>query len=461
MVVNGLVLAPDGKKMSKSERNYTDPREVIQQFGADALRLFLMDSAVVKAEDLKYTDEGVREVLKTVIIPYWNAYSFFVTYANIDGVQPTAAPADPDNPLDRWVLSEAERLVAEVTDQLDAYDLQKAIDPIVSFIDSLNNWYIRRSRRRFWKSENDNDKEQAYQTLYSVLMTLTKVAAPIIPFMTEEIYRNLRSPQEPESVHLCDYPVADESRRDRELERKMAITRQAVSLGRAIRTMHNLKIRQPLSAIHIVTRDEEARRILREMEDITREELNVKDVVFRENEEELVEYSAKANFRELGPRLGKRMRAAAEVIEGLSGAEIQQLMEGSTLSLDVDGEPVDITIESVLVQRQEKENLKVLNEGSLTVALDPEITEELLQEGLVRDLIRAVQNLRKERGFEVTDRITLAIDGSEEILAAVRSFEDYLRGETLTDDLRFTVDGDAQEISIGDFRVAVDVQKNS
>ena len=461
VVVNGLVLAPDGKKMSKSERNYTDPREVIQQFGADALRLFLMDSAVVKAEDLKYTDEGVREVLKTVIIPYWNAYSFFVTYANIDGVQPTAAPADPDNPLDRWVLSEAERLVAEVTDQLDAYDLQKAIDPIVSFIDSLNNWYIRRSRRRFWKSENDNDKEQAYQTLYSVLMTLTKVAAPIIPFMTEEIYRNLRSPQEPESVHLCDYPVADESRRDRELERKMAITRQAVSLGRAIRTMHNLKIRQPLSAIHIVTRDEEARRILREMEDITREELNVKDVVFRENEEELVEYSAKANFRELGPRLGKRMRAAAEVIEGLSGAEIQQLMEGSTLSLDVDGEPVDITIESVLVQRQEKENLKVLNEGSLTVALDPEITEELLQEGLVRDLIRAVQNLRKERGFEVTDRITLAIDGSEEILAAVRSFEDYLRGETLTDDLRFTVDGDAQEISIGDFRVAVDVQKNS
>ena len=317
VVVNGLVLAEDGKKMSKSERNYTDPNDIIGQFGADALRLFLMDSAAVKAEDLKYSDEGVRDVLKTVIIPYWNAYSFFVTYANIDGSSPTSAPEDPANPLDRWVLSEAERLVEEVTEQLDAYDLQKAIDPIVSFIDSLNNWYIRRSRRRFWKSENDTDKEQAYQTLYSVLLTLTKVAAPIVPFITEEIYLNLRAESDPDSVHLTDYPVADDRRRDRALEREMATARQAVRLGRAIRTMHNLKIRQPLPAIHLVTRDEDAKRILRVMEDIVRDELNVKEVIFRENEEELVEYSAKANFRKLGPRLGRRMRAAASIIEGM------------------------------------------------------------------------------------------------------------------------------------------------
>jgi isoleucyl-tRNA synthetase len=459
VVVNGLVLAPDGKKMSKSDRNYTDPKEVIRQFGADALRLFLMNSAVVRAEDLKYTDEGVREVLKTVIIPYWNAYSFFVTYANIDGVEPTGAPDQPENPLDRWVLSEAERLVAEVTAQLDAYEMQKAIDPIISFIDSLNNWYIRRSRRRFWKSENDGDKEQAYQTLYSVLMTLTTVAAPIIPFMTDEIYRNLRTAGLPESVHLRDYPVADESRRDVELERKMTITRQAVSLGRAIRTVHNLKIRQPLAALHVVTRDDEARRILREMEDIIREELNVKEVVFRENEEELVEYTAKANFRELGPRLGNRMRAAATVIEGLAGAEIQQLMDGSTLSIEVDGEMVDITSESVLVQRQEKENLRVLNEGSLTVALDPELTESLIQEGLVRDLIRAVQNLRKERGFEVTDRIVLSVSGDDEIVAATRTFEDYLSGETLAARLEWETAAEAVVLEIGDHPVHVSIRK--
>jgi isoleucyl-tRNA synthetase len=462
VVVNGLVLAPDGKKMSKSERNYTDPKEVIHNFGADALRLFLMDSAVVKAEDLKYTDEGVREVLKTVIIPYWNAYSFFVTYANIDGVQPTGAPPDPDNPLDRWVLSEAEHLVAAVSSELDEYDLQKAIDPIKGFIDSLNNWYIRRSRRRFWKSESDADKEQAYQTLFSVLLTLTKVAAPMIPFVTEEIYRNLRSDHDPESVHLCDYPVPEEARRDHELERKMAITRQAVSLGRAIRTMHNLKIRQPLSTLHVVTRDEEARRVLREMEDIIREEINVKDVVFRENEEELVEYSAKANFRELGPRLGKRMRAAASVIEGLTADEIRELMDGTTLSLDIgDEEPVDVTIDSVIVQRREKENLKVLNEGSLTVALDPDVTHELYQEGLVRDLIRAVQNTRKERGFEVTDRIELSIDADQTVADAVKSFEDYLRGETLAEHVELTPEGNGEmeAVSIGDSNVRVAIRR--
>jgi isoleucyl-tRNA synthetase len=459
VVVNGLVLAEDGKKMSKSDRNYTDPKDIINQFGADALRLFLMNSAVVRAEDLKYSDEGVREVLKTVIIPYWNAYSFFVTYANIDGVRPSGGPEHPDHPLDRWVLSEAEKLIEEVTEQLDAYELQKAIDPIITFIDSLNNWYIRRSRRRFWKSENDNDKEQAYQTLFSVLMTLTKVAAPIVPFITEDIYLNLKGSGDPDSVHLCDYPRADDRRRDRDLERKMATTRQAVSLGRALRTMHNLKIRQPLAAIHLVTRDEEAKRILREMEDIIREELNVKEVIFRENEEELVEYSGKANFRELGPRLGKRMRAAAALIEELRGDEIQQLMDGSTLSIDVEGESVEITGDSIIVQRQEKEGLKVLNEGSLTVALDPTISEELRREGLVRDLIRAVQNLRKEEGLEVTDRIRLGLEGDAEVMEAARAFDEYLCGETLTDTLEWSVQAGSTEVDLGDVRVRISIDK--
>lgn len=449
VVVNGLVLAADGKKMSKSERNYTDPQKIIDHFGADALRLFLMNSAVVRAEDLKYSDEGVREVLKTVIIPYWNAYSFFVTYANIDNFSPATVPQEPDNPLDRWVLSEAERLVGEVRNHLDRYELQRAIEPIVAFIDSLNNWYIRRSRRRFWKSENDLDKDLAYNTLYHVLKTLTLVAAPIIPFMTEEIYRNLRREDDPESVHLCDYPEEHPARRDTELERKMALTRDAVRLGRSIRTMHNLKIRQPLAALHLVTRDADARRILREMEDIIREELNVKDVIFRENEEELVEYSAKANFRELGPRLGPRMRSAAAVIEGLQGREIQQLMEGSTLSIDLEGEAVELTIDSVLVQRHEKENLKVLNEGALTVALDPEITTELRQEGIVRDLVRAVQNLRKERDFAVTDRISLAVHGDDQLIAAVQACEDYLVTETLTEQLTTGATSDDEDLPAG------------
>jgi isoleucyl-tRNA synthetase len=448
-VVNGLVLSEDGKKMSKSARNYTDPMDVMHQYGADALRLFLMHSACVKAEDLRYSDGGVREVLKNVILPLWNAYSFFVTYANIDGAEPTAAPQNPQNPLDRWILSELQRLVGEVTDQMEQYDLQKAIDPIVEFIDSLNNWYIRRSRRRFWRSENDLDKKQAYESLHTVLLVLVQVAAPFMPFITEEIYRNLRGPGQPESVHLCDFPLAQAARRDLELEQKMKLTRQAVSLGRALRRLHNLKTRQPLKALHLVTRDRTEKRILFEMEDIIREELNVRSVVYRENEEELVEYSAKPNYKVLGRQLGKDMKAAAARIEALSTREIQSLLEGGTLSLELAGRVFDLTLGEVLVTRTEKENLKVLNEGSLTVALDPELTEDLVREGMIRDLVRGIQSLRKERGLEVTDRIELFLSGSEALEQAVEAYEEHLVGETLTSSWTWAPHKEAVELQCG------------
>ncbi len=431
VIVNGLVLGEDGKKMSKSEHNYADPMEVVNSFGADALRLFLMNSACVKAEDLRYSDDGVKGILKDVIIPLWNTYSFFVTYANIDRAHPEAAPENPENPLDRWILSEAERMVKEVTEQLDLYDLQKAIDSFVQFIDLMNNWYIRRSRRRFWRSENDPDKQQAYQTLYDILLKLVQVAAPFIPFITEEIYRNLKTEEAPESVHLLDYPVYNREVRDPDLEQKMGLTRQAVSMGRALRAMFNLKIRQPLKAIHLVTKDQEEKKVLIEMEEIIKEELNVKSVVFRENEEELVEYSAKPNYRILGKILGKDMKAASSRIETLSMPEIQSLLEGATLSLDLDGRIFDLALEGVNIIRREKENLKVLNEGSLTVALDAELTEELIREGLIRDLVRSIQNLRKEMGFNVTDRIGLYIFGSKELKAAVESYQEHLTGEIL------------------------------
>jgi isoleucyl-tRNA synthetase len=431
VVVNGLVLAEDGKKMSKSERNYTDPMKVINNFGADALRLFLMYSACVKAEDLRYSDTGVKEILKNVIIPLWNAYSFFVTYANIDGAAPRQAPAQPENPLDRWILSETERMIDEVTQSLDLYDLQRAIDPIVAFIDLLNNWYIRRSRRRFWRSENDLDKQQAYQSLYEVLMRLVQAAAPFIPYITEEIYRNLRHPEQPESVHLVDYPEVRAGRRRQDLETKMSLTRQAVSMGRALRALHNLKIRQPLKAIHLVTKDQSAKKVLIEMEEIIKEELNVKAVIFRENEEELVEYAAKANYRMLGKVLGKDMKIAAARIESLTMEEIQSLLEGATLALDLGERQFDLTRDAVSIQRNEKENYKVLNEGALTVALDPELTAELIQEGVIRDLVRSIQNLRKERGFVVTDRIVLTVRGSAALEAAIRAFEEQLLGEVL------------------------------
>jgi isoleucyl-tRNA synthetase len=440
-IVSGMVLAADGKKMSKSQRNYTDPKEVIDRYGADALRLYLMNSPVLKADDLCFTDDGVKDVLKGVLIPLWNAYGFFITYANIDKISPADVPPEPRNPLDRWILSVCERLVREVTAGLEAYDLPQAIAPIVDFVDSLNNWYIRRSRRRFWRSGSDDDKTEAYATLNRVLRRLCLVAAPFVPFIAEEIWRNLRRPEEPESVHLCDWPEYEAAYRDEELERKMASVRHAVSMGRALRVQCDVKVRQPLASVHIVTRDAAERAVLREMEDILREELNVKRVTFRENEEDLVEYSAKANFRVLGKELGKNMKEAASRIEALSGNEIASLVEGSILELEVAGRRFELSKDKVDIRRIEKEGLKVLNEGTLTLALDAEITPELLAEGYVRDLVRGVQNLRKEANLEVTDRIRLGVAGDAELHAALDSFLDFVKAETLATQVSWATAG--------------------
>jgi isoleucyl-tRNA synthetase len=435
-VVNGLILASDGKKMSKSLRNYTDPAEVMSKFGADAIRLFLMHSPAVKADDLKYSDDGVRDVLKGILIPLWNSYSFFVTYANIDNVKATGKAFEnslPSNPLDRWILSITQKLVKDVTEALDDYDLSKAIDPIVAYIDQLNNWYIRRSRRRFWKSENDSDKNEAYESLYIALKTFAQVAAPVIPFITESIYLNLRNENDAESVHLCDYPVYNEKFRDEQLEFKMDTVQKAVSMGRSLRYQYNLKIRQPLKSVELVTRNPEEKKVLLEMEDSIREELNVKKVVFHEREDELVEYQAKANFRTLGKELGPLMKAASVKIAELEQEAIQSILDGSTLSIEVEGKNVELTIEKIIVERLEKANLKVVNDGTLTVALDSEITEELKLEGYVRDLVRGIQNLRKETGLAVTDRINLTLSGCEELNKAYSAFADYISNETLAD----------------------------
>lgn len=446
-VVNGLILASDGKKMSKSLRNYTDPAEAVAMFGADAIRLFLMHSTAVKADDLKYSDEGVRDVLKGILIPLWNSYSFFVTYANIDGVEAAGhgfADSLPVNPLDRWLLSITQRMVQDVTVAMDAYDLSKAIDPIVSYIDQLNNWYIRRSRRRFWKSENDGDKKEAYETLYWALKTFARVAAPVIPFITESIWLNLRTKDDPESVHLADYPEYNEVHRDLELEFKMGTVQKAVSMGRSLRYQYNLKIRQPLKSVEFVTRNPDEKRVLLEMEESIREELNVKKVVFHQREDELVEYRAKANFRTLGKELGPLMKAASAVIVQLEQEAIQSILEGSTLSIEVEGKPVELDSSKILVDRIEKANLKVVNEGTLTVALDSEITDDLRREGYVRDLVRGIQSLRKESGLSVTDRIHLKVSGSgsPDLQEACSQFADFIKGETLAESLNWVEESD-------------------
>lgn len=460
VIVNGLVLAADGKKMSKSLKNYTDPSDVISMYGADALRFFLTNSAVLRAEDLRYSDDAVKEVLKNLIIPIWNAYSFFVTYANIDNIKVSKAPDSPSNPLDKWILSEVEKLIEDITNALDSYDIQKADMIVANFIDVLNNWYIRRSRRRFWKSENDSDKKEAYQTLYSVIMKLITAACPIIPFITEEIYQNLKTDSMPQSIHLCNYPTADKSKRDEHLEKKMEVTRKVVSMGRALRSNFSIKIRQPLKSLSVVTREQSEKVILKEMSEIIAEELNVKEIFLRENEDEFVEYKAKANFKVLGKVLGKDMKKGAEKIESFNKDEIKSLLDGSVLSIEIDGKDFDLTAESIVVQRFEKEDLKVLNEGTITIGLDTKITEQLSEEGAIRDLVRNIQNLRKEKGFDVTDRINLTLSGDENLKKAVNNYSDYLLSETLTNNIEWKDIKGSQEYECGEYNCYIDLEKS-
>ena len=440
-VVSGLVLAKDGKKMSKSLRNYTDPNEVVDSFGADALRLFLVNSSVVKAEDLKYSDEGIKDVLKGIIIPFWNSYSFYVTYSNIDGVYNPQEKHEPSyftNSLDRWLLSITEKLVFDVTVAFDDYDLSAAIPKMVFYIDLLNNWYIRRSRRRFWKSENDGDKMQAYQALYTALKRFSLLFAPVVPFITEVIWQNLKCEEDALSVHLADYPIYDEKWRDEELEFKMETVQQCISMGRSLRYQFNLKIRQPLKAVEIVTRNKKEQTVLLEMEDSIIEELNVKEVIFHEREYDMVDYTAKAAYKVLGKKLGAQMKEVAKKIEELSSSDIQGLLDGATLGIETSDGMIEITQEEVIINRIEKNSLKVVNDGTLTIGLDTKITEELLLEGYVRDLVRGIQNLRKDCNLQVTDRIRLYVYYSEKssdfklLEKAFNAHKDYIASETLS-----------------------------
>jgi isoleucyl-tRNA synthetase len=309
VVVNGLVLAEDGLKMSKRLKNYPDPLHVVHEYGADALRLYMINSPVVKAESLRFSEEGVKHALRHLLIPLWNSYSFFVTYANIDQWEPgTSKLGESKNLLDRWIESSLANLCQEVTAAMDNYDLQRAIRPFVTFIEDLTNWYIRRSRRRFWKSENDGDKQQAYATLYHVLIELCKIAAPFTPFMAEEIYRNLRTDDMPESVHLCDFPTAAGAKRNTALETQMRIVMDVVSMGHQLRKDRDVKVRQPLRRLDVVSRDSGLLNQVGELKQIIVEELNVHEVIFDDDETSLATLSAKANFKTLGKKFGKQVQ---------------------------------------------------------------------------------------------------------------------------------------------------------
>ena len=433
VVVNGLVLAEDGKKMSKRLKNYPDPNLMLNTYGADAIRLYMIYSPVVRAENLKFSENGVKQIMRDLLIPWWNAYSFFVTYANVDGFadKEVVKPAS-DNVLDRWIVSSMETLIADVTEAMDAYDLQKAVRPFVKFIEDLTNWYIRRSRRRFWKSTNDGDKLNAYRTLRYVLVQLSKVAAPFTPFIAEEIYGNLKGESDPESVHLCDFPTANAAARDLELERRMSDVQAAVELGRRLRADNDLKVRQPLSALKIAGGD------VKGLEELIEDELNVKKVVFVADETELCDITLKANFKTLGKKCGPKMKAVAAAIASMNGA--------GAWPRQVEG--VEVTAEDVVVTRRPKAGLVVASAGSIVVGLETALSPALIAEGLAREFVSHVQSMRKEADFEVSQRIAVTVETDAEMEAALKAHLDYVKGEVLATDVTFGPNGAGAETEL-------------
>jgi isoleucyl-tRNA synthetase len=450
VIVNGIILAEDGQKMSKRLRNYPDPNELIDRTGADAIRLFMIDSAAVKGEELKFSEAGVKNITRAVLLPLWNAVSLFTTYANADASkgQLTWKPGQTrrsQNELDRWVLSDLQALLQRVKVEMEAYRLYNVVPALVEFIDDLTNWYIRRSRRRFWKSENDGDKNDAYATLYTVLTDFSKALAPFLPFLSEEIYQVLVREMDasaPASVHHCDYPEFDETRFDEALNAKMALAREAVVLGRGLRAERNIKNRQPLARLLVVARSEAAAAGLRTLEDLIRDELNVKHVEITLDESSFVKYGAKANFKNLGARLGKNMKPVATRITSLTHDEIKSILEGTPLAL----EEATLTADDLQVVREVSPDLAVTATTALTVALDVAVDEALHLEMLAREVVSRIQNLRKDSGLSVTDRISVALGGvSPQLRRAVESHVGYITAEVLAESVRF--DGPAEGAS--------------
>jgi isoleucyl-tRNA synthetase len=455
-VVTGLVLAEDGRKMSKSLKNYPDPTHVIDAFGADALRAYLINSPVVRADPLRFSEEGVREVVRTVLFPWWNAFSFFTTYAEADGITDAdlaAAPPVAERPeIDRWILSVLQSLISTVNREMEAYRLFAVTPPIIGFVEHLTNWYIRRTRRRFWSrrdAADSADKMAAFATLHEVLATFSAVAAPVLPFMAEDIYQRLVRPEEtsaPVSVHLLDYPQADATLIDSRLEEDMAAVRTVVNLGRALRKRNEIRVRQPLGTVTIVTRDAALRAAVRRHEALISDELNVHEMAVHADESDLVTLSAKADFKRLGPRFGKETKTIAAAIAALDDAAVASLLDGG--DLEIAGER--LTVEDVVVSRTPLAGMVVATEGPFTVALDTHLTADLVVEGTARELVNRIQLLRRAEGLDVTDRIVVRWSSEDDTVAgAFERYAAFISGEVLATVIE-------RDGSLEDFAVDID-----
>jgi isoleucyl-tRNA synthetase len=453
VIVNELILDKDGMKMSKSKGNSVDPFGVIEKYGADTVRWYLVATSPPWRPTL-FDEQGLVEVQRKFFGTLLNTYSFFSLYANIDRFTYVKGRIPvPERPeIDRWILSMANSLVKNYRAAMDEYDVTRAARAISEFtIDHLSNWYVRRNRRRFWKNEMGPDKLCAYQTLYDCLMIVAKLMAPFAPFLAEEIFRNLNSvtkKESAESVHLTLLPEVETDALDPELESRMAQAEQIVSLVRAIRNKVNLKVRQPLRRAIIPVASEKRRQAIARMEDIILEEINVKAIEYVQDDSEIVHKTIKPNFKSLGPKHGKVVQPVAAAIRGFGAAEIAELEKKGEILVPINGIEITVTRDDVEILHENIKGWVAESINDLTVALDTELTEELINEGNAREFVNRVQNLRKDSGFDVVDRIRISFAGSERLQKAISSLESYIKNETLAVELRTDPDLKGDEIDL-------------
>ena len=461
VVVMGLVLDENGQKMSKSKGNAVDPFDTLAAHGADAIRWFFYTCSAPWLPK-RYQDKAVTEGQRKFMGTLWNTYAFWVLYANIDNFDPTRYTLEYDKlpVMDRWMLSKMNSMVKTVDNSLMNYQIPEAARALQEFVDDLSNWYVRRSRERFWAKGMEQDKTNAFMTLYTALVTVAKAAAPMIPFMTEQIYQNIVRKVDgnaPESVHLCDFPGVNESWIDTELESDMDEVLKVVVMGRAARNAANIKNRQPIARMYVKADHELSRFYVQ----IIEEELNVKQVIFSDDVREFTSYTFKPQLKTVGPKYGKLLNRIRSTLTDIDGsAAMDTLNEKGQLTFDYDGQEVVLTKDDLLIDVSQKDGYVTEEDNYVTVVLDTNLTPELIEEGFVRELISKIQTMRKEAGFEVMDHISVFQDGNDRIAGLIKEHADEIKTEVMADHISIgAMSGFVKEWNINGENVMLGVEK--
>jgi isoleucyl-tRNA synthetase len=466
VVSNGLVLDKNGQKMSKRLGNAVDPFETLDVFGPDATRWYMISNAN-PWDNLKFDQDGISEVRNKFFGTLYNTYSFFSLYANLDNFEylENDLPLEKRPEIDRWILSELHTLIQKVDDYYADYEPTKATRAISEFVqENLSNWFVRLSRRRYWKGSYNDDKISAYQTLYTCLETVAKLGAPVAPFFMDRLYRDLTqgtAKDKKASVHLTDFPKADTSFIDKKLEHKMQKAQTISSLVLSLRQREKIKVRQPLQKIMIPVLEASEKEEILAVSDLIKSEVNVKEIELIDEGSGMLVKQIKPDFKALGPRFGKDMKAVAEAISGFGQKQIATLEKDGEITVFINEKNTTLARADVTISSQDIEGWLVANANGVTVALDVTITPDLKNEGIARELVNRIQNLRKDSGFEVTDRIQVTIQENDKIAVAVKQNLNYIKEETLTEVLQFqpqVIDG--TEIAFDDIETRISIKKH-